>query len=505
MPSHVGRDPLVIAIDLSTTACKVLAVSGSGDVAAQTRVPLDKVSPKPGWQEQDAPSWWSALCLATRKLMSGIDQKRVRAMSVAHQRETFVCLDEEGSPLRRAILWLDARATAEVDMLGSADVHGVSGRPPSTTPSFYKLAWLRTNEPDVIDRTAMVADVHAYVAHRLTGRWATSWASADALGLIDIHHFTYSPSLLQMVGLREHCLPELVPPGAVLGGVSTEAARATGLPPGLPVIAGAGDGQCAGLGAAVCGGADGYLNLGTAVTLGAHSAECRISPTLRTLASPMAGSWMLESALVSGIHSIEWFRRMVIGDASPEALAAIEAEAADVPAGADGLLFTPYLVHGATPYRDAATRGAWVGLRDYHDRGHLYRAILEGIAFEQRLVVGMLERDLGTPIPRLRVSGGGAGSRLWVQLLADILDRPLEVSGEEVTARGAAVLAALGVASKPASYAQELAVRMAGRWREVLPRASSRKQYRRQGRAYEDLYPSLTPTFRGMAHPPDGV
>ncbi len=433
--------PLVIAVDLSTTACKAIVFRLDGTVAATARVPLATSTPRPGWQEQSSGDWWLAMCQALRQVASDLDPADLRALAITHQRETFVCLDRDGTPLRPAILWLDTRATAQAEALGSPRIHEMTGRPPSSTPSFYKLAWLREHEPEVLERTARVADVHAFLVRRLTDAWVTSWASADPTGLVDVRTFRYAASLLAAVGLEEHQLPELVAPGQVVGQVTEQAAQVTGLPRGLPVVAGAGDGHCAGLGAAVCDSGMAYLNLGTAVTLGVHSDRYLTGLAFRTLASPIAGRWTLEAALASGVHSVEWFRSHVLGDRSAAALEHLEAQAAAVPAGADRLLFLPYLVRAETPHWDPAARGAWVGLRDHHDLGHLYRALLEGIAFEQLSVLLMIERDTGTDTERMRLMGGGARSGLWVRLIADIFERPVEVPrapGDDRARRGRA-------------------------------------------------------------------
>jgi xylulokinase len=440
------------------------------------------------------------MCAALREVSSELGAADLRALSITHQRETFACLDDDGRALRPAILWLDTRATAQAEALGSSDIHELTGRQPSSTPSFYKLAWLRAHEPDVMERTAMVADVHAYLAGRLTGEWVSSWSSADPTGLLDVRTFRYAPSLLEQVGIDERRLPRLVAPGAAVGAVTPAAALETGLPPGLPVIAGGGDGHCAGLGAAVCATGEVYLNLGTAVTLGVHSDRCLTGMAFRTLASPIAGRWTLEAALASGVHSVEWFRAQVLRDRSPEALAALEGQAAAAPAGADGLLFLPYLVRAETPHWDPAARGAWVGLRDHHELGHLYRALLEGITYEQLTVLSMIEEETGTATQRLRLMGGGARSVLWVQLMADIFERPVEVTEHtETTALGAAVLAAAGVGIADQTDVTATARRMSQGWREVQPRTDDRNRYRRMAGAYRELYPALKGVFRQLA------
>lgn len=499
-PSDHATEPLVIAVDLSTTACKAIAFCPHGEAVALARVPLETCSPQAGWQEQSSEDWWRSMCEALHGLTTELGTADLRALSITHQRETFVCLGQDGRALRPAIVWLDTRATAQAEALGSGEIHELTGRQPSSTPSFYKLAWLREHEPDVLERTVMVADVHAYLIGRLTGEQVTSWSSADPTGLLDVRSFAYAPSLLEQVGIEEQQLPRLVAPGAAAGHVTETATRETGLPPGLPVIAGGGDGHCAGLGAAVCAAGEVYLNLGTAVTLGVHSDRYLTGMAFRTLASPIAGRWTLEAALASGVHSVEWFRSSVLRDRSSAALERLEAEGASVPAGADGLLFLPYLVRAETPYWDPAARGAWVGLRDHHDLGHLYRALLEGIAYEQLTVLSMIEQETGNGTRRLRLMGGGARSGLWVQLIADIFERSVEVTEhKETTALGAAVLAAAGAGVADETDVVATARRMSQGWHQVPPHEADRERYRRMAGAHRELYPALKEVFSQLA------
>ena len=490
-----------MAIDASTTACKAIAIDARGEPVATSRAPLGKASPRPGWQEQDPEAWWTGTCDALKRLMTRVPPEEVAALGITHQRETFACFDEDDRPLRPAILWLDARAADQVTRLGSAEVHRLSGKPPSTTPSLYKLAWLAEREPEVLRRTAMVADVHAYLVRRLCGRWVTSWASADPLGVVDMRTFAYAPALLDLVGLDEERFPTLVPPGTILGQLSSDAARATGLPAGLPIVAGAGDGQCAGLGAAVTEEGDAYLNLGTAVTLGRHATTYRTSLAFRTLASPLAGAWTLESVITSGALSLAWFGREVTGEDSEKAHRALQQAASAVPPGSDGLLFLPYLTRAETPYWDQTARGAWVGLRERHGSPHMYRAMLEGIAFEQAMLLRAMDGELGAATRRIRAMGGGAQSDLWLRVLADILERPVEVGPHtETTALGAAILAAAAVGLGGEGDVVATAHRMSRGWRAVEPECDgpAARRYRRLGPLYERLYPALSPIFAGL-------
>ncbi len=499
MTSHaVG--PVVIAVDLSTTACKAIAFTAQGEVVASARVPIETSSPHTGWREQSSDEWWEATCSALREVTGAVEPVAVRAVGITHQRESFVCLDGAGMPLRPAILWNDDRATPQVRALGSERVHELTGRPPSTAPTFYKLAWLHEHEPEVLQRAGRIAEVHAFLAERLTGEWATSWASADPTGLVDVRTFGYSDELIAQVGVRRSQLPALFAPGSVIGEVSEASAGETGLPAGTPVVAGSGDGQSAGLGAAVCAGGLAYLNLGTAVTLGVHADRYMTGPAYRSMASPIAGRWTLEAALASGVHSLDWFRTRILRDTSDAALARLTAEAAEVPAGAEGLLFLPYLIRAEAPHWDPDARGAWVGLRVHHGVAHMYRAVLEGITYEQLQILQMIEADTGVRAERVRLMGGGANSSFWVQLIADIFERPVEVTEHsETTALGAAVLAAAAVGLDAMWDVVATAGRMSTGWREVLPSAAGRDAYRHRFDVYRELYPALAPVFARLA------
>jgi xylulokinase len=491
----------VVALDASTTACKVLAFDVDGEVVATARTPISKASPRPGWQEQDPEAWWQGTCEALRHLATEIPVADVAAFGITHQRETFACFDGDDRALRPAILWLDTRATDQVRRLGSEEVHRLSGKPPSTTPSLYKLAWLAEHEPGVLDRAVMIADSHAYLVRRLTGRWATSWASADPMGIVDLRTFTYAPALLDLIGLDEDRLPELVAPGTVVGGLSADAAAATGLPAGLPVVAGAGDGQCAALGAAVTEEGSACLNLGTAITLGRHAGTYHTSLAFRTLASPIAGTWTLESTITSGALALDWFRREVARDVTEAGQRQLEEAAAAVEPGADGLLFLPYLTRADTPYWDGSARGAWVGLRERHGLPHMYRAILEGMAFELRMLVRIVDAELGIATHAIRAMGGGAQSGLWMRVLVDILEKPVEVATHaEATALGAAILAAASARLDGEGDVATTATRMSLGWRAIAPSGdgAASERYRHLAAQYERLYPALSPVFREL-------
>lgn len=486
---------VVVAVDSSTTACKALAVRADGTVLSSGQHAHHIDSPRPGWREQAVEQWWVAAVAAIRAtvdaLPSGVP---VLAVGLTHQRETFVCLDADQRPIRPAILWLDTRAGRQVQRLGSAAVHQRSGKPASTTPSFYKLAWLAEHEPDTLRRTARVLDVHGYLASRLTGADRTSWASADPTGLVDMATFDWDDTLLAAAGVRREQLPELVAPGTVLGQLTEEAARLTGLPTGTPLVAGAGDGQCAGLGCGVVDESTAYLNLGTGLTSGRQSRTLMVDRAFRTLASPLAGAYTLEALIAAGMHSARWWIDTAFGGDLAAATAAAEASP-----DTGRLLFLPYLTSAESPYWDSAARGCFVGLDDAATTGRMYRAVLEGLAFEQRLVLEGLLADARAD--RVVCTGGGTGSGVLMHTMADVLGRPLEVvTGGEASALGASVLAAAAVRLDGLRDVAEAAGAMVHIGRTVMPGAGEAPaRLDEKYAAYRELYPALRDTFARLA------
>ncbi|MGI8865779.1 MAG: xylulokinase, partial [Rubrobacteraceae bacterium] len=298
---------LVIGIDCSTTATKAVVWDARGNTVAEGRATFDLSSPEPDWGEQSAEDWWRSTKEALRQAAQSVDQRRIGAIGITHQRETFVCLNEDDHPLRPAMLWLDSRARKQVAEFGSEDVHRITGKPPNPTPAFYKLLWMREHEPDILDRTARVVDVHAFLVHRMTGHWRTSWATAEPMGLVDMESFDWSDELLGMVGLGREHMVDMYAPGEILGELKEDVAHEVGLQPGLPIVSGVGDGQSAGLGANITEPGKAYLNLGTAVVSGTYSENYSWGNEYRVLGGPIPRTYTLETLLAAGTFTVSWF------------------------------------------------------------------------------------------------------------------------------------------------------------------------------------------------------
>ncbi len=317
---------LVISIDSSTTACKAIAWDAQGRAVAEGRAAYSMLRPQTGWAEQDAEDWWTSACAALRQCASRIDVARVEALGITHQRESFVPVDSTGRPLRNAILWLDERSRAQLEWLqqtfGADALHELTGKPPSMTQSLPKIVWLIQNEPEIVAAAGKFLDAHAFLTMRLTGEWRTSLASADPMGLIDMRAGRWAVDLIDELGLRRDQFVETAPPGSVIGHITADAAAATGLPQGLPVIAGAGDGQCAGLGANALGDGRAYLNMGTGIASGMLSETYRADRAFRTLTAPIAGAYFLEHILRGGVFTVSWFVEQFAADLRRDARSA---------------------------------------------------------------------------------------------------------------------------------------------------------------------------------------
>jgi len=443
---------LVIGIDSSTSATKAIAWDARGRAVAEGRAPIALSNPKAGWFEQSPLDWWSSAVGAIRGVLETVDPERIAALAISNQRESFGVFSEAGEPLRPGMLWLDERARAQVRaftaLFGPERLHAISGKPPDVTPCLYRFLWLREHEPEVFARAERIADVHAYLTFRLTGEWATSTASADPLGVLDMAAMDWSTEILDAVRLSAEQFPRLVRPGTQTGTVSRAASAQTGLAVGLPVIAAGGDGQCAGTGTATLESGRAYLNLGTAVVSGSYGETYRHDLAFRTMTAVAETGYIFESCLRTGTYLVDWLVRTLFGaDPREEAglFRRLEAEAEAAPIGSGGVVVLPYWSGVMPPYWDPNARGVVAGLSSSHNRGHVYRALLEGVALEQALLTGRIAAATGEPIDHYVAIGGGALSDLWCRIVADASGRAvLRSTTVEASSLGAGMVAAKG-------------------------------------------------------------
>ena len=496
MPSHV------LGLDVSTTATKAILVDQAGEVASVGSATYGYEVPRPLWSEQDPQLWWDGAQAAIREALSraGIDGADVAAVGLAGQMHGAVLLDDADQPLRPAILWNDQRTAAECDEIrrrvGVAHLIQVTGNDALTGFTAPKLLWVRRHEPDIWRRIAHVGLPKDFVRHRLTGDHAVDRADGAGTLLFDIAARDWSAEVLAALELDSRWLPRIAEGTEVTGVVTAAAARATGLAPRTPVVGGGGDQAANGVGVGAVDPGVVALSLGTSGVVFAATDRPLVEPEGRVHAfcHAVPERWHLMSVMLSAAGSLRWFRDALAPGAAYDAL---DAEAASVPAGSDGLRFLPYLTGERSPHPDPLARGAFVGLTISHERRHLTRSVLEGVAFGLR---DGLDQIVATGVPApdtIRASGGGIASTVWRQILADVLGAEIAtVSTTEGAAFGAAMLAAVG-AGWFASV--ELAVDWAVRIRPVAEPGPDASVYAEALEAYRALYPALRPIFHARA------
>ncbi len=496
------RGEFFLGIDLSTTGAKALLVDGWGEIVASVTTPLTISSPRPLWSEQDPIEWQAATTTSIRAVLerSRVPGEDVAAVGLTGQMHGLVALDADGRPLRPAILWNDQRTAAECDIIRERigrerliEVSGNDALPGFTAP---KILWVRMHEPDVYSRIHHILLPKDFIRLGLTGTYAMDKADGSGTLLFDLQARAWSAEVTAALEIPLEWLPPTFEGPQVTGTISTEAALATGLAAGTPVVAGGGDqsAQAVGVGAIDPGMV--ALTLGTSGVVFATTDEPVVEPDgrLHAFCHAIPHRWHLMGVMLSAAGSLQWYRDTLAPSLSFDELLA---EAETVPAGSEGLLFLPYLSGERTPYPDPNARGAWVGLTVRHGRGHLTRAVLEGVAFGLRDCFSLFA-SIGLDAPReIRLSGGGARGPLWRRILASVFDMPLDlVAADEGAAYGAALLAGVGVSHWPDVAAACSAVRTTGR---VLPDPDDTRVYDMLYGHYRALYPALRPTFEALA------
>ena len=482
---------IVIGIDSSTTATKAIAWNSEGYPLAEGRSVIPLSNPRPGWYEQNPEDWWKSAYESLQQLWKTVSPERVAALAIANQRETVVPLDKKGNAVRPAILWLDERCFDEVtwlsDKVGKENLHHITGRPPDMTTAVYSVAWMLRREKELYKQVNKFVEVHGYLVGKLTGELKTSWASADPMGVFDIHEQEYSTTILEALELAPHHFAEAFESATPLGEVTSEAANATGLQKGTLVVAGGGDGQAAGLGLNATSSERAYLNLGTAVVSGIYSQEAHITPACRTLIA-CNGGYILETLLRSGTFLLTWFVDTFLdGKADWERL---EHEASNVPLGSEGLLLVPHFSGCMTPYWDGGARGVLLGLSGAHKRPQLYRALLEGLTLEQVMMTQGVEEFSNKKIEEYVLTGGGANNKLWSQMVADVSGKQvLHPHSTEATNLGAGMLAA--VAAGWYKTRNEAAASMSQVVGSLEPNAKNHQRYQDLLAVYRKVYPQV--------------
>ncbi len=494
---------LLLGIDLSTTGAKALLIDTHGRVVSSATTTLNLSTPHPLWSEQDPREWWTATANSVKQALATANAagEDVSAIGLTGQMHGLVLLDAEGEVLRPAILWNDQRCGAECDeiraRINRAELVQITGNDALTGFTAPKILWVETHEPEIYRRTRHVLLPKDYIRYKLTGALAMDKADGSGTMLFDLRKRTWSSQILKTLNISPDWLPQTFEGHETTGEVTREAAGQTGLNQGTPVVAGGGDQSAQAIGAGVVRPGTIAVTLGTSGVVFAATESPLIEPEgrLHAFCHAVVGRWHLMGVMLSAAGSLQWYRDKLACDRS---FAELVDDAARVPAGSEGLIFLPYLSGERTPHPDPLARGAWVGLTTRHGQAHLTRSILEGVAFGIKDMFCLM-RDAGLgSIEEVRVSGGGAKSSLWRQILADTLDANLvTVNTTEGAAFGAALLAGVGAgvwSNVDAACAQTISTRD-----HVTPNKETSNVYDSLYEEYKRLYPILKPVFHDLS------
>lgn len=491
----------VLGIDVGTGGTRAVIVNESGSiVASATEEHAAFASPQIGWAEQNPEDWWRACGIAVRQALAGtvLRPDEITCVGFSGQMHGAVMLDESDRVVRPALIWCDVRTEKQcrdlTHKIGAENLIRLTCNPALPNFTLTKLLWVRENEPQNWKRVRSVMLPKDYVRFRLTGGRATDMADASGTLLLDVANRRWSHEVMQAAEIEEALLPRLFESPEVCGKISAAGAAATGLHAGTPVVAGAGD-QAAGavgMGIVTAGAVSATIGTSGVVFAATDRPSLDSQGRLHTFCHAIPARWHVMGVTQAAGLSLRWFRDTFGADAAAQkgdSYERLTAEAAAVPAGSDGLLWAPYLMGERTPHLDPNARAALMGLTASHTRGHIIRAILEGVAFSLRdsftLFAGM-----NVPVRSIRLGGGGARSPLWRQIQADVYGHEVEIlAAEEGAAYGAAILAGVGAGVwNSVDAACKQVVKVAQR---VSPQPATVKRMNASYAAYRRMYPAI--------------
>lgn len=499
---------ILVGIDLGTSSTRVVAFDLDGRALASSVHEYPLLTPKPGWAEQNPADWWDATRKGLRAVTRAVDASRIRAVSFSGQMHGSVLLDAADEVIRPALLWCDGRTAAQcasaMETVGRERFLATIKNPALASFTLPKVLWMRDAEPRAFKRLRSVLLPKDYVRFLLTGEKLMDVADGAGTAMMEVGRRRWAEEILRDLGIDPAILPPIVESCGAAGRVTMDAARATGLPAGTLVVAGAGDQPAGAVGVGAIAEGQAMVSLGTSGVIFAPTREAVIDPTmaLATFDHAVPGVSYLMGCILSAGGALQWYRN-VLGTSEVAAARRAKADpydlllgpAAEVEAGCEGLTFLPYLMGERSPHNDPTARGAFVGLSIRHTKAHMTRAVVEGVNFALRDCLDAI-RALGVPVKEIRATGGGARSGFWMQTLADTLDARVQcVASTEGPALGAAILAGVGAGLyKDFATATKLAVREGASFK---PNAKRVQRYSELHGRFKELYPALRGKFGG--------
>lgn len=501
----------ILAHDLGTSGNKATLYRGDGKLAASAVAAYRTRYPHPGWAEQDPRDWWRAVCDSTKELIekAGIRAAQVACVSFSGQMMGCLLTDREGRPVRPMITWADTRASSQekeiISRIGMEKMYRITGHRASASYSAAKLLWVREKEPEAYKKAYRMLHAKDFVIYHLTGRFVTDYSDAGGTNLFDLCKKEWSEEICNALEIPRQLLPQAHPSADLAGKVTREAAAACGLMEGTPVVIGGGDGSCACVGAGAVEEGDTYCVLGSSSWISAADKEPVYDDKLRTF------NWIhLDPALYTPCGTMQaaglsysWYKDTfcreedrIAGERGESVYDLLEREMAEGEPGAGGVLYLPYLLGERSPRWNHMARGAFIGMDVRTKKADMARAVLEGVGFNLKVILDILENRQRTE--SLNLIGGGAKGSLWPRILADIWGKPLNLPAysEEATSLGAAVCGGVGIGLYPdyrvvKKFNPTAAV--------VMPDAARTEIYGKYYEIFNQAYEALQPVYAKLA------
>ncbi|HNS31978.1 MAG TPA: xylulokinase [bacterium] len=491
-----------MGIDLGTTGVKVVITDTGGNTVKTASVEYPLLTPRPGWAEQDPSEWWKASQKAIRQALdsSGIKPVNIKCIGLTGQMHGAVFLDSRNRVLCPAILWCDQRTAEECieinEKVGAGRIFEITANPVLTGFQSPKILWLRKNLPKLYRKVKKILLPKDYLRFLLTGAFATDVSDASGTSLLDIKKRKWSEEILRKLDIQSDFLPGCFESAEITGNITGKASLATGLKKDTPVVAGAGDQAAGGIGSGIAEEGLFSISLGTSGVVFAHSDKILADTgrRLHTFCHAVPNKWHLMGVMLSAGGSLRWLRDNIVN----EPYEAMTSMAGKIKEGSEGLIFLPYLTGERCPYPDPAARGVFFGISLKHGREHFIRAVMEGITFGLKDSLNIMKKTGLSPGKKLRVSGGGARSPLWCQMMADIFNNcTVRLTCEEGPAYGAALIAGAGIGTyRDIVFACRLFIKEKDTF---SPSKENAKKYEDFYGLYRKLYPSLKDRFDTLA------
>ena len=447
----------LLAHDLGTSGNKATLFTLDGRLVKSNTVSYNSLYFNDNWAEQNPLDWWQAVCQSSQNLLAGIETDKIAAVCFSGHMMGCLPVDKGGTPLANHMLYCDQRSVKQkeklLEKMSVREIYDITGHRPNPTLTTPKVMWLKDNKPDIYKNTYKFLQAKDYINYRLTGNMICDYNDASGTLAFNLSTLSWSEKILQAAEVDIAKYPDTVPSATVIGEITPEAEKATGIKAGTPVVAGTGDGGAANIGIGAIAPGITYCNLGSSSWISASATKVLDDPEMAifTLAHPVEGLLQPVGPMMTGGRSYNWLKDELAHIECQQALEAgkspyelINEVIAKSPAGAKGLLFMPYLLGERSPWWNPQVKGGILGLTLEHTRADIFRSILEGITANLALILDVFNNNL--PTESIRVIGGGAQGELWCQILADTFGQQIEVPSvlEGASSMGAALIGGVG-------------------------------------------------------------